>query len=160
MEYKFRVGQEVKVIDKGHRRYGKTVVIKSIDEEDAIMPYFTTCYNWFEESDLEDANPRLKERAIYKYELKSGKNVVSIKKNAIITNVINQKNNVVMYALVSIYEEDVDINVNVEGTGWDVSYLGNLEDHVDVGTVGTHDGMLVWHVYAEKDDRIKFSKYL
>lgn len=172
-ELKYKIGQEVTSLEKQEDEYetfyGKTGTITDIDEWDDELTYRVAFkneegdivdYRWFNEINIKLADPRLLVKSIWKYELKHGDNDIMMPEDSIIISVIEQSNKIQMYALVPIYADKIEVNVVVVGTGHDASFLGGLTDHFDLGTVSTYGGSLIWHVFVEKNKKVKLAKYM
>lgn len=84
-------------------------------------------------------------KTIWKYNLDDHNNVLKIPKGYRVLSVIEQFNKIVLYCMVDPSHEMVDAYFDVIGTGWDL--LDDKENQRCVGTVATHKGGLVWHVF-------------
>lgn len=77
-----------------------------------------------------------------------GEHIVEMPQGAKIISVIDQKDFPTVYAIVSPEAEKEQIRFHVIGTGW-----RHVEPRIQtlpfVGTIKTHNGHFVWHVFYE-----------
>ena len=82
---------------------------------------------------------------VFKYPLEVRSNVLTVPFGAQILSVGQQNGQLCLWALVEPEAREVQIEITVVGTGWDIK--GRLSDFVD-GFLGTVQvGAFVWHVF-------------
>lgn len=82
---------------------------------------------------------------VFKYPLEVRSNVITVPFGAQILSVGQQNGQLCLWALVETEAREVQIEITVVGTGWDIK--GRLSDFVG-GFLGTvQAGAFVWHVF-------------
>ena len=85
---------------------------------------------------------------IFKYQLDIvDEQTLNLPYTAKILSVIEQHNKVVLYAAVDDEHEPHQRLIRIVGTGHP---FPDIEQCVYLGTVSTHDGHLIWHVFEER----------
>lgn len=88
-------------------------------------------------------------KTIWKYPLDiTDSQVLTIPKGAHFLSVIEQSDIPVLYALVNPSLPTEQTEVLIRGTGHPIDEA-HLPRYVFLGTVGTHSGTLVWHIFVE-----------
>lgn len=86
-------------------------------------------------------------KTIYKYPLEIlNEQVVKLPWRYEVLCVMNQKEQIVLYAEVDTSERDIPVHVYIFGTGHDMHRLPPNAHYI--GSVQTNGGNLVWHVYG------------
>lgn len=100
-------------------------------------------------------------RKIFKYNLEvTDKQTLKLPPGSHILSVMNQRDNIVLYALVwptenkEVYE---DVSIRIVGTGHDIDFFIPAErfggGYKFLGTVSLHGGALMFHVFYMKEGR-------
>ena len=95
-------------------------------------------------------------KTIYKYTL-DVKDDQSIRIKGTPISVINQRNQIAMYALCDSSEEDHYVDVHISGTGHPIpSYV--INDYKFLGTVSLFSGNLVFHIFYKDEENFSLEK--
>jgi hypothetical protein len=85
--------------------------------------------------------------SIYKYKLTEYRQTINLPINSKILSVVEQYNDIVMYAWVNTSEEEVqECDVLMLGTGWDIPEFV-IKNYKFLNTVNQDSGALIWHVF-------------
>lgn len=91
-------------------------------------------------------------RCIFKYPLEiTDKQTIRVPAGGIPLSVIEQRGNVVLYALVPEDNDPgvtKDLEIRIVGTGCPITF-DTVNDFPFLGTVSTEDGQLIWHVFCK-----------
>jgi hypothetical protein len=74
---------------------------------------------------------------------------IELPKDSKVLSVINQRENICLYALTTDSEDIESYEFYFFGTGWDL-HEDILEDLSFLGTVSITHGTLIWHVFYKK----------
>lgn len=94
---------------------------------------------------------------IFKYKLEvTDEQIVKLPSGSRVLSVMNQNDNIVLYALVSDNEIDTEeVSIRIVGTGHDIDFFipaaGFGGGYEFLGTVSLYDGTLMFHVFYKKD---------
>ena len=80
---------------------------------------------------------------IFKYIISQGEQIIDMPRGAKLLSIAEQRNNIVLYALVDPTNPIAKRRILVVGTGWGFSV--NIEKFI--GTVNLVDGELMFHVF-------------